>query len=145
MNQYVEHIKEVENLNLDTAKFAQIIRNAEWADTTIWEENELPRALLVTRRDEVVSKKYALKKLEIIDAKEIRFYKKQIRKFNAAEINDRNLYYFSRPVFDNSKSLAIIQWDNAHSYLGGGGGIILFQLQSDKTWKKLGNILDWRY
>ncbi|HMG66746.1 MAG TPA: hypothetical protein VK588_03635, partial [Chitinophagaceae bacterium] len=58
---------------------------------------------------------------------------------------DRNLYYFSRPVFDNSKIFAIIQYDNGHSGLSGGGGIILYKLQYDKSWREFGIIDIWRY
>jgi hypothetical protein len=101
--------------------------------------------LLVNKRHENVSKKYALQKLGLTNTKRIKFYKKQINKFNSAEITDRNLSYFSRPVFDNSKTFAIVQWDNGHSYLGGGGEIILYHLQSDKTWTEFGVINNWKY
>ena len=59
------------------------------------------------------------------------FYKKQTNKFNSTETIDKNLCYFSKPVFDYSNTLTIVQWDNGHSYLGGSGGIILYQLQND--------------
>lgn len=145
MREYVEYIKGRSNQSLDTVMFSQIIRNSKFADTTFWADKELPKVLLVSERDETVSKKYALKKLGLTDKKQIKFYNKQINKFNLTEASDRNLCYFSRPVFDNSKTFAIIQWDNGHSYLGGGGGIILYQLQNDNTWKEFGIISNWRY
>ncbi|MDX1935961.1 MAG: hypothetical protein SFU21_02525 [Flavihumibacter sp.] len=145
MWEYVEYIKERSNQNLDTAMFSQIIYNSKLADTTLWTDKELPNVLLVNERGETVSKKYALQKLGLTDDKQIKFYKKQINKFNSTETIDRDLCYFSRPVFDNSKTFAIVQWDNGHSYLGGGGGIILYQLQSDNTWKEFGIINNWRY
>ncbi|ULQ55206.1 hypothetical protein KJS94_11190 [Flavihumibacter rivuli] len=142
---YFENIKERSNQILDTVMFSQIIHNSKFADITLWTDKELPDVLLVNERSESVSKKYALKKLELADNKQIKYYAKLINKFNSTETNDRDLYYFSRPVFDNSKTFAIIQWDNGHSYLGGGGGIILYQLQSDNTWKEFGIINSWRY
>lgn len=145
MREYVEYIKGRSNQSLDTVMFSQIIRNSKFADTTFWADKELPKVLLVSERDETVSKKYALKKLGLTDKKQIKIYNKQINKFNLTEASDRNLCYFSRPVFDNSKTFAIIQWDNGHSYLGGGGGIILYQLQNDNTWKEFGIISNWRY
>jgi hypothetical protein len=48
-------------------------------------------------------------------------------------------------VFDNSKTFAIVEWDNGHSYLGGGGSIILYKLQIDNTWKEFGIVRNWRY
>jgi len=67
----------------------------------------------------------------------------KLNKFNSTETIERALSYFSRPVFDNSKSFAIVEWDNGNSYLG--GGVIIYQLQSDNTWKEFGIILNWRY
>ena len=145
MWEYVEYIKERSNQNLDTVMFLQIIYNSNLVDTTLWTDKELTSVLLVNERDETVSKKYALQKFGLTDDKKIKFYKKQVNKFNSTETPDRDLCYFSRPVFDNSKTFAIVQWDNGHSYLGGGGGIILYQLQGDKTWKEFGIIENWRY
>ncbi len=142
---YVEYIKERSNQILDTAMFSQVIHNSKLADTTLWTDKELPNVLLVKERGETVSKKYALQKLKLTDDKQIKFYKKQINKFNSTQTFDRNLDYFSRPVFDNSKTFAIVQWDNGHGGLGGGGGIILYQLQNDKTWKEFGIIINWSY
>jgi hypothetical protein len=64
--------------------------------------------------------------------------------YNSADPYNRNLFYFSRPVFDKSRKHAVVQWDNAQSGLGGGGGIVLYQLQGD-TWRELGTILNWKY
>ena len=145
MWEYFEYIKESSNQYLDTTMFFQIIQNSKLSDTTLWTDKELPKALLVNERDERISKRYASQKLGLTDDKQKRLIKKQVTKFNLTETFDRNICYFSRPVFDNSKLFAIVQWDNGHSYLGGGGGIILFQLQSDTTWKEFGIISNWRY
>ncbi len=141
---YVESIKERSNQNLDTAMFSQVINNSKLADTTLWTDKELPDILLDYERGETVSKKYALQKLGLTDEKKIKFYTKQINKFNSTETFDRNLYYFSRPVFDNSKTFAIIQWDNGHGGLGGGGGIFIYHFQ-DGIWKEGGTIINWNY
>lgn len=145
MRDYVENIRDRSNQKLDTVMFSQIIQNTKTVDTTLWTDNELPNFLLVKERGETISKKYAVQKFQLTDKKQIKFYNKQVRKFNSTENIDRELCYFSRPVFDNSKTFAIIQWDNGHSYLGGGGGIILYQLQSDGTWKEFGIINIWKY
>ena len=145
MLRYFENVRDYSNQKLDTAMFSQIIQNAKTSDTTIWTDDELPNSLLVNERDETVSKKYSIQKFKLADKNQIRHFVKRINKFNSTEISDRVIGYYSRPVFDNSKTFSIVQWDNGHSYLGGGGGIILYQLQSDKTWREFGTILNWRH
>lgn len=142
---YFENVVEYSNRKLDTVMFAQIIQNVKNGDTAIWTDNELPNFFLVKERDETISKKYALQKMRFTSAKQMRVVKKQVRIFNSTQMPDRNIFYFSRPVFDDSKTFAIVEWDNGHSYLFGGGGIVLYQLQSDNTWKESGVILNWSY
>jgi hypothetical protein len=144
MRNYVENLRDYSSQKLDTVMFSHIIYNASIVDTTLWTDKELPNFLLVNKRDETVSKKYGLQKLGLTDAKHKKFIKKQVNKFNSTETIGRNLWYFSRPVFDDSRTFAIVQWDNGHSYLGGGGGIILYHLQGN-TWKEAGVIINWKY
>jgi hypothetical protein len=125
--------------------FSEIIDNTKDSDTTNWRDDELKNSLLVNSREEDISKKYLIEKFRLNDKKQEKFYIKQIKGFNSTESVDRNLFYISRPVFDNSKTFAIIETDNGHSYLGGGGNITLYQLQGDNTWKEIGIILNWRY
>lgn len=132
------------NKVLDTIMFAQIINNSKSVDTSLWQDNELENCLLVSNRNENIQAKYAIQKLRLTDKKRIRFYKKQINRYNSTDSYNKNLYYFSKPVFDNSKKYAIVQWDNAHSGLGGGGGIVLYQLQAN-TWQEVGIIMNWKY
>ncbi len=142
---YLENVRDYSSQKLDTIMFSQIIKNVQTADTSLWTDNELPNFLLVSERAARVSKKYVIQKLKLIDKKQIRHFNKYVNKFNSTDIQDRVICYYSRPVFDNSRTYAIVQWDNGHSYLGGGGGIVLYQLQSDKTWKDFGVIFNWRY
>ena len=114
MSDYAEAFKEWSNQTLDTIMLAQIIENDKITDSTHWKEEELPVSLIVHERGETVSKKYAIQKFGLTERKKIRYYKKKISKFNSKEPNDRVIYYFSKPVFDNSKTFAIIQWDNGH-------------------------------
>ena len=142
---YLENVRDYSNQKLDTIMFSHIIQNAKTADTSLWTDNELPNFLLVSKRAETVSKEYVIKKLKLTDKKQIRHLNNYVSEFNSTSVQDRFICYYSRPVFDNTKTFAIVQWDNGHSYLRGGGGIILYQLQSDKTWKDFGVILNWRY
>lgn len=136
--------KDYENKNLDTVMFKEIIDNSRNVDTLVWKENNFPNSLLLSSRDEFLSKKYAIQKLEPVDKKQLKFYTKQINKFNSTESYNRDIYYYSRPVFNSSKEFAIIQWQNGHSGLGGGGGIILYHFQKN-SWETIGTISNWRY
>mgnify|MGYP003596864907 CR=1 FL=1 len=124
---------------------SQIIQNTVTADTTLWTDNELPNFILINKRTETVSKKYVVQKFKLTDKKQIKHFIKYVKKFNSTDIADRVICYYSRPIFNNSKTFAIVEWDNGHSYLGDGGGIKLYQLQSDKTWKEYCVIINWRY
>ena len=141
---YIEFLRDNTGGNLDTVMFSQIITNSKASDTTFWSTKELPNHVLVNSRGETVSKKDVLKTLAPTDKERTKFYKKQITQFNVTDSYDRNIYYFSRPVFDSSQTYAVIQWDNGHSGLGGGGGIVLYHFQND-TWKEVGIIRNWKY
>jgi hypothetical protein len=144
MEAYFYSYKEYAQKDLDTVMFAEIVQSSKTGDTTLWQESELTNCILVNSRDENVSKKYAFRKLAFTDRKQKKSFSKQIDTYNSADPYSRNLFYFSRPVFDKSRKHAIVQWDNAHGGLGGGGGIVLYQLQGD-TWKELGTIMNWKY
>ena len=145
MFEYSENIKEYSGQLLDTMMFLDIIHNTKLIDTTLWTYDELPLAILVNDRDETVSKKHVLQKLKLADKKKIKYYKKQINKFNSTEAFERDIYHFSRPVFDKTKTFAIIEWIDGHGGLGGGGGVILYKLQNGKQWQEFGTILLWKH
>lgn len=142
---YFENARDYSNQKLDTVMFSHIIQNAKAAGTTLWTDNELPNFILINERAENVLKEYVIQKFRLTDKKQIKHFTKYVKRFNSTDISDRGICYYSRPVFDNSKTFAIVQWDNGHGYLGGGGGIILYQLQNDNTWKEFATVLNWRY
>jgi hypothetical protein len=144
MGTYFYFHRDYANKILDTTMFADIIQNSKSVDTALWQGTEFKSFIFVSNKDENISKNYAIQKLQLIDKSQVKFYKNQINRYNSTDSYKRNLYYFSRPVFDKSKEYAIVQWDNAHSGLGGGGGIILYHLQGE-TWKQEGIIMNWKY
>lgn len=141
---YFENFLEDFNKRLDTGMFLQIIRNSKKVDTSVWRDEELPANILVGERDRLISKRKAIQKLSLKDKNKLRTLKKEINRFNATSTFDRNLYHFSRPVFDDSKSFAVIEWDNADSSLGGGGGIKLYHFENG-SWHEAGVIKRWNY
>jgi hypothetical protein len=128
----------------DSTILFQIIRNSKKIDTVSWADTELDKFILIQNRDQDVQLKYIVRKFNLTDKKKIRYYRKQINQFNLVDASDRNIFYYSRPVFDDSKQFAIIQWDNGHSWLDGGGGIKLYKLTGD-TWKEVGIVARWQY
>jgi hypothetical protein len=140
MEFYAERYWEDTRKRLDTVMFSQIIRNAKNSDITTWKESELPKFLIIHSVDENVSVKTLIKKLGLSDLKQIAFYKKLIHHFNNTSVMERVIIRYSRPVFDDSKKYAIIQWDN-----GGGGGITLYHLNDNGAWETSGNVSFWRY
>ncbi len=144
INWITKYFKMNHRMDLDTTIISQLIQNSQFTDTTEWMEEELPNFLLVNFRTENVSTRYAINKFSLTDKKQTRLCRKQIRRFNFIQDYDRDIFYFSRPVFDNSKSFAIIKWDNGHSGLSGGGGIILYQFV-DSKWATIGELESWYY
>ena len=130
--------------NVDTITLFQIIENIKIIDTLNWTDTELDKFILIQNREQDVRLKDAVRKFNLTDKKKLRYYRKQINHINSVETADKDIYYYSRPVFDNSKQFAIVQWDNGHSGLGGGGGIKLYKLTGE-TWKELGIVSSWRY
>lgn len=132
------------NKKLDTIMFAQIIKNAANADTTLWKQEELNKFVLVSAKDEKLSKEDVLRKLDFTDASQISELERLVNQYNALTAYYKNIYHFSRPVFDDSKRFAIVQWDNGHAGRSGGGEMDLYELIGD-SWIKSGNILHWVY
>jgi len=130
--------------NVDTFTLFQIIDNFKTIDTTFWTDDELDKVILIQNRDQNISSKNILQKFNTTDKKKIRFYRKQVNDYNRCAPIDRDICYYSRPVFDNSRQIAIIEWDKGHSQLGGGGGIIIYKL-SNGIWNNIGILTRWNY
>lgn len=144
MPEYVEFLFDRYRYSLDTLMFSQIIANSKFVDTTRFNESEISNKILLFDRNEIIKLKQGIKTLGITDDKKRRVYKKMIYKFNLLDSEDRDIYYCSRPIFDNSKFFAIIQRNNGHSGLGGGGDIRLYHL-SRNEWTYIGMVRLWRY
>lgn len=142
--EYVEFLFDRYRYSLDTLMFSQIIANSKFVDTTRFNESEISNKILLFDRNEIIKLKQGIKTLGITDDKKRRVYKKMIYKFNLLDSDDRDIYYCSRPIFDNSKFFAIIQRDNGHSGLGGGGDIRLYH-HFRNEWTYIGMVKLWRY
>jgi len=144
MEEYADNFIRTSNKQLDTTMFSQIIRNAASLDTSDWKDDELKNLFLVNAKEENISKNYLFRKLKLSSKKRIKFYTREINRYNSTEPSDRNIYYYSRPVYDNSGEYAIVQWNNGHSGMVGGGGIKLYHLE-DMAWVEVGEVCSWKY
>lgn len=139
---YAGNYEYLNGKKLDTIMFGQIIQNSLMPDTSFWQDKELKKHLIVRSRNEKITREYAESKYDLDDTAQVKLIEKQL---NSGEVTDgyyRNIYSFSRPVFDNSKQFAIVQWDNGHAGKAGGGGIILYQLINN-AWTKSGIVVVW--
>jgi hypothetical protein len=144
MTTYAENLLEYSSELLDTTMFSEIIQNAGSPDTAAWKDGELKNLLVIGKRDEEISKKYLFQKLTISGKKQIRYYTRYINRYNETEPADRNIYYFSKPIYNNSGEFAIVQWDNGHGGLSGEGGINLYRLKGHE-WTEVGVIDSWKH
>jgi len=144
MELYVENLMDYSDKVLDTVMFSEIIKNAASPDTSTWKEEELKNLLVVNTRDEAISKKYLIEKLNLAGKKQMRYYTRHINRYNETDPNDRNIYFFSKPVYSNSGRYAVVQWDNGNKDFTGGGGINLYHLEG-KEWAEVGVISRWKY
>jgi hypothetical protein len=122
----------------------QLIKNSNKADTTYWTDKELPQFVIVRGKYESLDFQLALTKFPKADSFFIKRLSSQIERFNKTQPLDRVVYHYSRPVFDNSKQYAVVQYDNGHSMLMGGGGIKLYHLEQG-VWKELALLVRWSY
>jgi hypothetical protein len=131
-------------LRLGKASLKQLFDHSQMRDTTYWTNEELNKCILVQSRLENVDVNDVIRKFHLTDEQQIKNYKRKISQFNATNAQDKDIYNFSKPVFDDSGKFAIIKWDNGHGWLGGGGAIELYQ-HIGEEWQYLGKIAMWRY
>jgi hypothetical protein len=144
MKAYAENLMEYSGETLDTAMFAQIISNARAVDRKAWHDEELRHVLVVRSRDEDISRAYLIEKMNLSGKKQMRYYTRQINRYNDTEPSDRNIFCFSKPVYDNSGKYAIVQWDNGRRGSAGEGGIDLYHLEGSE-WAIVGVISSWKH
>jgi len=142
MKDYSRNLLKHSGKVLDTKMFAEIITNSSSVDTTGWKDGELKNSLVVQNREEQISKEYMIRKLNITGSKQLRFFLRIISNYNLSGSSERNIFYFSKPVYSNSGKYAVVQWENRHNG-SGGGGISLYRLQENQ-WKEIGLVSSWK-
>jgi GH15 family glucan-1,4-alpha-glucosidase len=129
---------------IDIKILLEIINNSKLPDSTFWTDKELDKFILVKSRDENVSLQYVINKFQPDSKSEIKNYRRTLRQYNQTAETLRNIFSFSKPVFDNSKLFAIVCYDKGHSGLHCRGQITLYHFIDDK-WQTIGDIYNCIY
>jgi hypothetical protein len=141
---YKDYLKLEYNYNIDEALLIELINNCKIPDTTKWTESDFKSLVLVETPDEYINPKDIIKKFGLTDKLQIKMLKRQIADFNDSYPFNKNIYYFSRPVFDTTKTYAIISHGNGNKGLMGRDYISLLHYNGN-TWTKIGVVTRWIY
>jgi hypothetical protein len=141
---YRDFLKYEYNYNIDSALLNELINNSKNPDTTKWTDIDLKNFVLVETSDDYIKPKDIIKKFSLTDKAQIKKVKRQIANFNDRHPFNRNIYYFSRPVFDKTKTYAIISHGNGNKGVMGRDYISLFHYDGN-TWTNIGVVTRWIY
>jgi hypothetical protein len=141
---YKDYLKSEYNYNIDDDLLIELINNSKNPDTAKWTDRDFKNFILVETADTYINSKDIITKFAITDKAQIKNLKRQIADFNNNQPFKRNIYYFSRPIFDKTKTYAIISHGNGHAGLMGRDYISLFH-HDGKTWTSIGVVTRWIY
>ncbi len=141
---YKNYLKYEYNYNIAEALLIDLISNCKIPDTTKWTESDFKRNVLVETPHEYINPKDIIKKFDLTDKLQINKLKRQIADFNDSHPFNKTIYYFSRPIFDTTKTYAIISHGNGNKGLMGRENISLFHYNGN-TWTKIGVVTRWIY
>ena len=141
---YRDYLKFEYNYNIDSALLTELINNSKNPDTTKWTESDFKNFILVETAEDFINPKDVVRKFSLTDKEQIKRLKRRIADFNNSHPFNRDIYYFSRPVFDSSKTFAIISHGNGNKGLMGRDYISLFHYNGN-TWTKIGVVTRWIY
>ncbi|MFL9485401.1 hypothetical protein ACI6Q2_21645 [Chitinophagaceae bacterium LWZ2-11] len=141
---YREYLKTEYEYNIDNGLLSELIQKSSNIDTALWTEAEMKNFLLIKNVESLINTKDAVKKISITDKIEIKKLKKRITDYNDSRPSTENIYFFSRPIFDNTNTFAIISHGTGNKAAEGKDYISLFGFNGS-CWVKLGVITRWIY
>lgn len=143
--QYVQTMREYSGLMPDTVRLKQVFHNLKTQDSLAWQDDELPGLILVEGRQQTITIRKAIAKFNREARLATSSFRRYFRRYNRTEPASRLILYFSRPVFDNTGTYAIVEWGYGAGSMAGGGGIKLFEWKAATGWKEAGVIERWEY
>jgi hypothetical protein len=121
---------------IDSLQYQQILVNSKNADSSLWTNQEVGNQIIVNEDEPMLNWEKVKEKFSDIDEKAEKRYKKEIDYYNNNP-QDRVIYRISRPVFDNKKEYAVIQY-----HLKIGNSLKLFSIKNGE-WNELFTIVPW--
>lgn len=141
---YRDYLKSEYNYEIDETVLIELIENCKNPDTTKWTDEDFTKFVFVETSETYINAKDIIKKFNLTDKLQIKKLKRQVADFNYTNPLTKDIYYFSRPVFDNTKTYAVISHGNGNKGLMGRDYISLFHYESS-SWKEIGVIARWIY
>lgn len=123
---------------LDTIILNQLVENSKQIDTTDWIDIEISNAILIDDISVKIDLNKALNKFNSFDTKQRTIIKQNVEQFNSLPSYQRNIWSYSKPVFDNYRKYAVVGF-----WRPGGGGLLLLHL-TNNSWHKIGYLKNWR-
>lgn len=128
------------NILTDSLKIVELFQNAEVQDSMNWQKDELPKVYLISESKNLNFRNIR-NELNLVEKKEIKELKKQIRQFNNNRSKWRSFpISISRPIYSNDKKYALI----AYNFGNNGGSIMIYKLDG-KKWIFAGEPERWAY
>jgi hypothetical protein len=141
---YKDYLKAEYNYIIDDELLIDLIKNSQNPDTTKWTESDFKDFVLVEISEDYIKPNDVIKKFSLPDKAQIKKLKRQIVGFNNSHPFNRDIYYFSRPAFDRTKTFAVISHGNGNKGLMGRDYISLFHYNGN-AWTKIGVVTRWIY
>jgi hypothetical protein len=141
---YTDYLKQEYNYNIEQALLIELINISKNPDTTKWTDSDFKNFVLIETPDSYINPKEVIKKFSLTDKPQIKKLRKQIADYNNSHPFNRDIYYLSRPVFDCTKTYAVISHGNGNKGFMGRDYISLFHYNGN-TWTKIGVMTRWIY
>jgi len=122
----------------------QIIEATKNWDTTKWESTEFNGKAVITERSERLNAKKLLDGWGICDKETRKVYRRQINTWVNTEVDNRPIWYISRPVLTKDGKFGLVAWDLVSNGLCCGGQVVLYKYESG-NWIDLGTIYRWAH
>ena len=111
--------------HMDSLRYQEIITNSKNPDSSFWTDQEAKDVIIVNEDETRLKWKKIKPKFNNIDKKQEERYRTEIYFYNKKP-RERLIYRFSRPIFDNKKEFAVIQW----RYSKVGYGLRVYKLRN---------------
>jgi hypothetical protein len=134
---YQENLFERWGKKVPPEALVNLIERSKITDTTLWRESELPAAFFFTLDRKMPPVEYFYNKIKPHSQNDTVKLLNIIERYKVT-LNKGGEYFYSRPVFDESHSYAVIAYNNGYG-LSGRGGIQIYNWDGEK-WQQLGSI-----